>query len=238
MSSPTRPHGRLLAVLAGKARPFGPRGEPSAIVKVPCREAVCIGTSGLAGDEQGDRTHHGGPEKAVHQYAFEHYAEWKRELPANGEHFDRPGTFGENFSSLGMTEASVCIGDVFRAGTVVLEVSQARQPCWKLDARTGLRGMAARVQQTGRTGWYYRVLSPGSVREGDALELLRRPNPDWPLARLLHYMYVDMLNADALTEIAALPTLARSWRHLAEARLRRNAVEDWSGRLNLPESVQ
>lgn len=224
----------LLAVLTARARPFGPQGQTSGIFKTARTQAVYVDSSGISDDEQGDRRHHGGPEKAVHHYAFEHYAQWKEELPSSGEHFDRPGTFGENFSSLGMTETSVCVGDVFQAGSVTLEVSQARQPCWKLDLRTAVPGMAAKVQETGRTGWYYRVLNPGWVQQGDALMLLRRPNPDWPLRKLLHYLYVDRLNRDALAEMCALDCLAESWRNLAETRLRRNVVETWSSRLDIP----
>jgi MOSC domain-containing protein YiiM len=224
----------LLAVLAGKARPFGPEGHRSGIDKAPCSSRVYVDTSGLSGDEQGDRRHHGGVEKAIHHYAFEHYAAWKQDLPASSDHFDRPGTFGENFSSVGMTESSVCIGDVYLVGRATLEVSQARQPCWKLNVRTGVPDMAAKVQETGRTGWYYRVLRPGWVQAGDTLLLLSRPNPEWPLRRLLHCLYVDRLNRAALTQVVALTALTPSWRRLAEARLERNIVEDWSSRLSSP----
>lgn len=224
----------LLAVRVGKARPFGPRRQPSGIDKAPCSTRVYASTSGLSGDEQGDRRHHGGAEKAIHHYAFEHYAAWKQELPDRRQHFDRPGTFGENFSSLGMTEASVCIGDVYRVGSAVLEVSQARQPCWKLHVRTGVPDMAVTVQDTGRTGWYYRVLKPGWVRAGDTVLRLNRPHPEWSLRRVLHCLYVDRLNRAALTEIAGLRAPAPSWRRLAEARLQRNVVEDWSSRLSFP----
>ncbi len=227
----------LAAVLTGRARPFGPDGQPSGIFKAQRDEAVYVGHLGIRGDEQGDRRFHGGPEKAVHHYAFEHYAAWKSELRATSADFDRPGTFGENFSTLGLAEADVCVGDVFRAGGAVLQVSQARQPCWRLDVRTGVRGMAARVQRTGRTGWYYRVLAPGWVRHGDPLLLLERPNADWPLQRLLHHLYVDMLNEDALAEIRALRTLSPSWRKVAETRIARKAVEDWSRRLEVPGAL-
>ncbi len=225
---------KLVALLSAPARPFGPRGEPSAIFKTPLAGFADVGLLGIAGDEQGDRRHHGGPDKAIHQYPFEHYACWRQELAAHREQFERPGTFGENFSSVGMTEAGVCVGDVFRAGGAILEVSQGRQPCWKLDVRTGVGGMATRVQESARTGWYYRVLEQGRVHPADDLVLLRRPHPEWTLGRLLHYLYVDRLNREALAAIAALPALSASWRALAEARLRHGAVESWSGRLAPP----
>ena len=224
----------LLAVLVGKVRPFGPEGQQSGIDKASYPAQVYVNPLGLAGDEQGDRRHHGGVEKAVHHYAFDHYATWNKDLPQFGRHFERPGTFGENFSSVGMTEASVCIGDVYMVGSAMLEVSQARQPCWKLNVRTGVPDMAVRVQEGGKTGWYYRVLRSGWVQAGDSLVLLQRANPNWPLRRLLHCLYVDRMNRAALTEIAALAALAPSWRRLARARLERNVVEDWSARLSSP----
>lgn len=224
----------LVAVLWARARPFGPHGGPSGICKTQHAQAVFVDECGLSGDEQGDRRHHGGPEKAVHQYPFEHYAEWAAELPSSRENFDRPGTFGENFSSLGVTEDRVCVGDEFQVGEIVLQVSQARQPCWKLDVRTGVMGMAAMVQDACRTGWYYRVLHPGWVNQGDTLVLLRRPNPEWPLRKLLHYLYIDRMNREALAEISTLAFLAEGWRKLALTRLRLNVVEDWSSRLGIP----
>ena len=136
-----------------------------------------------------------------------------------------------------MTEADVCIGDIYRLGTALVEVSQARQPCWRLNERFGNAVMARRVQDTGRTGWYYRVLEEGRVGSGDRLELLDRPAMEWPLSRILHLLYRDTLNTDELTQLAQLSTLTESWRLLARHRLERNAVEDWSRRLNSPEEA-
>lgn len=225
---------KLLAVLAGKARPMGPHGEPSGILKRPCTDSVFVQAYGLPGDEQGDRRYHGGVEKAVHHYAFDHYATWRADLPASAPLFEQPGLFGENFSSIGLTETNVHVGDMFQVGTSVLQVSQARQPCWKLNIRTSIPDMAVKVQTTGRTGWYYRVIQPGWVKNGDEFNLLQRPNPGWPLQKILYYLYAECLNRAALTEIAGLSFLAYSWRRLAQARLDFNAVEDWSKRLNIP----
>lgn len=225
----------LLQVRVGTVRPLGPRGVPSAIAKEARDESVQVAVSGIVGDGQGDRVHHGGPDKAVHHYALEHYAVWKRELLEAGALFDHAGVFGENFSTLGLDEGGVCVGDVFDVGGAVLQVSQARQPCWKLDLRTSIPGMAARVQETARTGWYYRVLSPGPVRAGDRLRLAARPNPRWPLRRLLHYLYAEPMNRRALGEVAGLEALSSSWRGLVERRLRSGGVEDWSRRLTVPD---
>ncbi|WP_354682217.1 MOSC domain-containing protein [Cupriavidus necator] len=225
----------LGSVLTGQVRPFGPKGVPSGIAKAATKERVRVTTLGLAGDGQGDPRHHGGPEKALHHYAFDHYPAWRAELgphSAEGiEVLNRPGAFGENLSTTGLTEADVCIGDRFRLGSALVEVSQARQPCWKLNHRFGHAGMSRAVQQSLRTGWYYRVLAEGDVAAGDTLELVTRPYPQWSLQRLLQVLYVDRLDYAALADMAALPPLAESWRKLARQRLERREVEDMERRL-------
>ncbi|MGO4327892.1 MOSC domain-containing protein [Cupriavidus sp. 2TAF22] len=226
---------RIDEVLLGAVRPFGPKGVPSGIDKRPAAGVVRVTRLGLAGDGQGDPRHHGGPEKALHHYAFDHYAAWRRELAplsaAAAGLLSLPGAFGENLSSAGLTEKEVCIGDRYRLGTALVEVSQARQPCWKLNHRFGHAGMARAVQQSLRTGWYYRVLEEGDAGGGDCLALVERPCPGWSLHRLLHVLYVDRLDTVALADMAVLPSLAESWRKLARQRLERREVEDMERRL-------
>lgn len=224
----------LEAVLIGKAVPFRLPDTASAIDKQPVGRPVSVGPAGLTGDEQGDRRNHGGPDKAVHHYPLDHYAAWRSDLPfptASTELLDAPGAFGENLATLGLTEESVCVGDVFRIGTATLQVSQARQPCWKLNHRFGMKDMARRVQATGRTGWYYRVLEPGMVAMGDNITLLDRPLPDWTLARILRAFYQDTHDIRTLIGISVLEPLAMGWRELARRRVESGRVEDWTARL-------
>lgn len=224
----------IRTVLAGTIAPLGGRRVPSGIDKQPLTGRRAIGITGLAGDAQGDTKHHGGPEKALHHYAFDHYAPWKAEYPRLGSHLARPGAFGENISTLGLTEADVCIGDTYRLGTALVQVSQGRQPCWRLNERFDDPAMARLVQETGRTGWYYRVLEEGSVAVGDRIRLVERPLPDWPLTRVIDLLYRHTLDMTALAELAELPQLAISWRDLAGRRLKSRAVEGWSSRLETP----
>lgn len=163
---------RVREVRIGPARPFGPQGQPSAIDKRVVEGPTMASTTGLAGDTQGDPRHHGGPDKAIHAYAVAHYPVWAEEQPERAERF-RPGAFGENLVVEGATEADICLGDRWRLGDVLLEVSQGRQPCWKLNLRFGVPDMARRVQDTGRTGWYFRVIEAGSLHAG--LEAPDRP---------------------------------------------------------------
>lgn len=223
------------AVLAGRAVPFGRPGKVSAIAKHPVDGPRAVGIDGIEGDEQGEKKIHGGPDKAVHHYPFDHYAAWRAELadqPAGSPALLRePGAFGENLSTTGLTEAGLCLGDVWRAGTALLQVAQSRQPCWKLNVRFGVPDMAVRVQNSGRTGWYWRVLEPGTIGPGDRMAPVERPRPDWTLARVQHLLYVDVLNRDALAALLEVDGLPASWRKLAENRLARGKVEDWSARL-------
>lgn len=223
------PLGQLLTVLRGQAVPFTRPGSRSAIAKCPVASVVSVGTLGLEGDEQGDPRVHGGPDKAVHHYAQEHYAPWRSELGPLPV-LAAPGAFGENLASTGVTEQHICLGDQVRVGSVLLEVSQSRQPCWKLSDRFGVPDMAQRVQHSGRTGWYYRVLEAGTLQAGDMLTLVARPWPQWPLARVIAVLYHQPFDAAVLQALAALP-LTPSWRRLVDARLARGAVEDWTSRM-------
>lgn len=225
---------RIDAVLVGTPRAFGPKDVPSTIAaRYPASVPLAVGPEGFASDAVGDRKNHGGLEKAVHHYPRDHYAAWIADLAPAPSFLAEVGAFGENISTAGLTEDSVCIGDVFRAGTAVLQVSQARQPCWKLNVRFGRKDMATRVQDSGRTGWYYRVLEPGEIGPGDRLVLEDRPQASWTLARILRVLYVDTLNTDALSALAAMPELNEGWRRLAARRLETNKVEDWSARLGV-----
>jgi len=199
-------------VMLGRAVPF--RGdERSAIGKRPASGPVMAGPLGLAGDEQADLAVHGGADKAIHHYPHDHYPAWAFELDAHPL-LAGPGAFGENLTTTGLTEDRVCIGDRFRLGEARIEISQGRQPCWKLDHRFQRKGVTARVIETGRCGWYYRVLEPGAVAEGDGLDLVERPHPQWTVARVFRLLIGGGHKAEpqAVAELAGLTALAGSWR--------------------------
>ncbi|MDO5370298.1 MOSC domain-containing protein [Paracoccus sp. (in: a-proteobacteria)] len=214
-------------IRVGPVAPIAP-GVLSAIGKHPVDRPLWLGTEGFAGDAQAD-PRHGGPEKAVHHYDAGHYPSWRADLGDLPQL--APGGFGENLSSLGLTESGVAVGDRFRLGAALVEVSQARQPCWKLNIRFGIPDMARRVQDSARTGWYYRVIEPGMVAPGDGLVLAERRAPDWTLDRLWRVLYRDRLDRAELTAMAELAVLSNGWRALARRRLDNMAVEDWTARL-------
>lgn len=175
---------------------------------------VWLGRTNLAGDGQADRRFHGGPDRAVLAYAAAHYPIWRVEL---GRPDFPEGAFGENFTVDGLDEGSVCLGDTFAVGEALIQVSQPRQPCWKVARRWRMRGLPARVQRTGRTGWYLRVLREGFVAPGLALVLLERPCPEWTVTRATETMRRRIHEPDAATALAACPFLSASWRRALAA---------------------
>ncbi len=181
----------------------------SAFIKEPVAGPVWLGRTNLAGDAQADLQNHGGPDKAVLAYAAAHYADWRAEL-------GRPelpyGAFAENFTVDGLDERTVCIGDVYAIGEAQVQVSQPRQPCWKISRRWGMEELTARVVATGRTGWYLRVLVEGYVEPGMPVILLHRPFPQWTVARATEVMRHRRERPDAARELAACPLLSARWR--------------------------
>lgn len=208
---------RILSVQVGRARRMGTEDAPdpmqrpwsSAIFKDPVSGPVWADTIQLTGDEQADLRVHGGPDKAVYAYPVEHLRAWAIELGLG----EIPGGgFGENLTTSGLLEDGVCIGDTFRAGEVLLQVSHPRGPCWKLARRWNLPDLAIRVDQMGRTGWYHRVLREGHLQAGDALELLERLHPAWTVQRAYSVLRAPALSPAEALELAALPELAASSR--------------------------
>ena len=222
--------GSVRAVLTGRVQPYTRPGSRSAIDKQPLPGAVAVGPRGLAGDEQGDLRVHGGPDKAVHCYAWAHYAHWRETLPAAGAPLAQPGAFGENLSLDGLDEHGSCMGDRWQIGSAQFEVTQGRQPCWKLNDRFGVTDMARRVQDSGRAGWYLRVLQPGLLKAGDTVRLLQRPHPTWTVARLLQLIAERECDQTLLGAVLALP-LPPSWQKLFSRRRDQGQAEDWAGRL-------
>jgi MOSC domain-containing protein YiiM len=180
----------------------------SGIYKSGVRGPVFAGTTNLHGDGQADLKHHGGVDKAVLAYSADHYPEWRERLGIS----DMPyGGFGENLTIAGWSEDNVCIGDFCRIGRVIFEVSQPRQPCWKLARRWRIHELLGMVVRNGWAGWYLRVKEEGLIEAGMPVELIERPNPEWTIARanqILHHCPTDLELTLALAEV---PRLANAW---------------------------
>ena len=202
----------IRALLAGRVQPLS-RGEGSAIAKRPLSGAVQIGLFGIIGDEQADQVRHGGRDKALHHYPFDHYARWKEDAP-DRDFLRAAGAFGENISTTGLDENTVCIGDRFRLGSALVEVSQARQPCWKQGDRLAWAALPDLMVREGRSGWYYRVLEPGQAQAGDDLVLIDRPFPDWTARRVFDLLVGGKYKEDraALAFLSEMHVLFEGWR--------------------------
>ena len=159
-------------VFTGKVREYD-GSRPSAIAKIQVDGELTLTDLGLAGDEQAEAKIHGGPERALCHYPREHYRHWIAEFPEQADLFVAPA-FGENLSTEGLTEKNVYIGDIFRWGEALIQVTQPRSPCFKLNYHFAVSDMAQLMQNSGKTGWLYRVVAGGQVSSDAPLALVSR----------------------------------------------------------------
>jgi MOSC domain-containing protein YiiM len=219
---------RIEGVYIGGITVLEPEGQPTGIYKTPSAGPLRLTFTGLVGDVQADRRVHGGPEKALHHYAAENYARLAAAFPECAAAL-LPGSIGENISTHGWQEDSVCIGDIFRIGTALVQVSQPRSPCWKINHKFGVADMSRFVADHGVTGWYYRVMEDGDVGVGDDFVLQERQAPEVTLARLWQANIAHRPALDELAELTAAPGLTPGWvQKLGERRdwLQRNPGSD------------
>jgi MOSC domain-containing protein YiiM len=207
----------------------GGRTVESGFVKHAATGPVWVDGDGLAGDEQADLRVHGGADKAVCVYPGEHYPYWSarlgRALP--------PAAFGENLTTSGLLETDRRIGDVLALGEVRLQVSQPRRTCYKLAARHHRPQLAREVQESGRTGFYCRVLHPGWLHAGQFVELIASGPAEGSVAEVNRVMNVDRDDPDGVTRLLGVAGLPERWRATLQARLN-GRLEDDRARLDGP----
>ena len=209
---------KLLSVNVGLPREVDWRGRTvrTSIFKAPVSGRVRVGTLNLEGDQQSDLSVHGGRDKAVYVYPSEHYTFWRNELPGT----DLPwGAFGENFTTEGVLEDMVHVGDRLRAGSAEFVVTQPRMPCFKLGIRFGRPDMVKRFLQSGRAGFYLAVLREGEVSSGDSLEFVARDERGVTVADVVMLYTADAANEDLLRRVIELPELPEGWRDYFRKRL-------------------
>lgn len=188
------------------------------IYKTRVTQPLPLGYDGFTGDRQGDLRNHGGPHRTLCQYPAEHYAYWRTLYPHSAASF-LPGGFGENISTQGLTESDVCVGDIFRLGSAIIQISQPRMPCWRLSRKLGLLKLAKQMAQNGLSGWLYRTLEPGIIAPGDKLELTHRPTHAITLAALWTTRTATEPDLEKLERFANLEELYKSWRLAFSSRL-------------------
>lgn len=222
-----RSPGAVVAVRVGRVsqQNWNGRELSTAAAKDVVDAPVVVSTTGLAGDEQGDTKHHGGVEKAILAYAQENYEAWR----ADGVQIPEGGFF-ENLTVTGWPESVVHAGDVFRIGGVLVQVSQPRRPCTTLSARWAMRELPQLIQQTGRSGYYLRVLETGRIQAGDPMTFIRRLDGSVSVAEINRVMNVDRHDREGIDRVLASPELPRKWRTALTRRLT-GIFEDDSARL-------
>jgi MOSC domain-containing protein YiiM len=191
------------------------RSWATSFFRTPSPERCWLATTHLVGNVQADTKNHGTPNQALLLYAAVHHPAWRQELdrPEIG-----PGGFGENFTVAGLDEATACVGDVYAVGEAHIQVTGPRYPCIKISRRWGIPTLTARVAETGRTGWYCRVLQEGWVEPGVPILLVDRPYPTITVARVNDFGHGRNRDVEAARELAACSLLPEAWQRLVVSR--------------------
>lgn len=214
---------RLISVNVGLPREVKWKSKlvTTAIFKEPVEGRVTVNTLNVAGDGQADLDAHGGPSKAVYAYPAEHYATWRGEL----DDMELPwGIFGENLTTEGLLEDTVRIGDRFSIGTATLQVTEPRVPCYKLAVRFDRPDIVRLMNQTGRTGFYLRVLEEGVVEAGDDIDQLGQDPGEVTVADITRlHSGSEKNNAELMRQAISIAALGESWRGYFEHKLKKLA---------------
>ena len=202
---------KVVSVNVGMPREVAWKGMTvqTGIFKKPVAGTVKVGRLNLEGDQQADLTVHGGAAKAVYAYPAAHYDHWRRELPEVEFHW---GKFGENLTTDGLDEEGLCIGDLVRAGSALLTVTQPRLPCYKLAIRFDRDDMLKRFLVSGRTGMYFSVTEPGEVSAGADIEIISRDVNRISVADVTRLFLGQTRNAEQLARALRVSALPESWK--------------------------
>jgi MOSC domain-containing protein YiiM len=200
--------------------PWKGRAVSTGIFKAPVSGRIRLRTLNLDGDRQADLSVHGGPDKAVYAYPVEHYDYWHRELPDMALPW---GVFGENLTVEGLDENAVKIGDRFRVGSTEIAVTQPRLPCYKLGLKFGRDDIVKRLLASGRTGFYFKVVTEGDIAAGDPIVVSRSAEVSVPVSEITRLYARDKHDLDGLRRVAAIAALPDDWRDYFTERLRRRS---------------
>jgi MOSC domain-containing protein YiiM len=209
-------HGRVLSVNVGGVREFEYNGRPakSAIWKSPVQGRVQVRGVNIDGDDQADREVHGGPDKAVYAYAIEDYRWWEKQLGRSLEF----GEFGENLTTEGIDVNDARIGERWKVGSAILEISGPRVPCWRFAVRMNDKYFPRRFTEALRPGAYLRIIKEGDLARGDEVQVTDRPEHDLTIRYVFRIYSRDRDEAERLL---AVPQLSENWRAWADERLRK-----------------
>ncbi len=207
---------KIVGLYVGKKRPFGPRSQFSGIDKRPL-ESGEVDELGFVDDVQVDKRFHGGPERALHQYALKSYERIIKRFPLLHK-TATPGSIGENLTINGMNDTNVCIGDIYQLGDIKVQVSSPRIPCWKISHKMNMPDLDKYVAEKQITGWYYRVLEVGKLSIGDEVSRLERPNENLSISRFIQINNDKNASPEVLLEAANAVGLDPEWKERLERR--------------------
>ncbi len=207
---------KIISLNVGKPQTQTYRGKEvlTAGLKMPVASAM-LRLTNFDGDEQADLKNHGGPDKAVCVYSFDHYSFWEATLGGKLE----PGAFSENLTIAGLHESEVCLGDTFRVGGALVQISQPRQPCSKLAGKHGSKDLPDIVHETRFSGFYLRVLEEGVVTTGDPFELVSRHPAGVTVEFANQVMYRQRDGIESLQRVLAVAELSAAWRESLSKRI-------------------
>lgn len=202
---------KLVSINVGKAQReiYKNKEIATGIYKKPIEEEVYVSTVQIGGDQQADLVNHGGKDQAICAYPFEHLGYWEKTL-------NQPftvGAFGENFTIQGLNEENAHIGDIFEVGDVLIQISNPRRPCYKLGNRYKIEELPLLVQQTGYTGFYFRVLKEGFIKPGQNLRLVERKENNPTVAIVNNIIYHEENNVERLMQLIEVEELSERWRN-------------------------
>ena len=212
---------RIVSVNVGLPREVVWKGMTvhTAIFKEPVEGSVAVSTLNLAGDLQADLTVHGGADKAVYAYPAEHYDHWRNELA--GVRFPW-GAFGENLTTEGLDEHTLCIGDRLRVGSATLVVTQPRMPCYKLALRFDRDDIIKRFLTSRRSGFYFSVTAEGEVRKGSVVEILSRDPHQVSVVDIVRLYLGQTRDPELLRRAVKVSALPQNWKADLASKLRTN----------------
>lgn len=216
------------ALFAGKTQNY-PEHEPSAIAKSALLEATMLTNLGFASDEQYEQRFHGGVDRAICHYPFEHYEYWQQQFPKSAQYFKTPA-FGENISTLGVTEETAYMGDIYQLGAAIIQITQPRSPCYKLNFHLNIPEFSLQMQQSSRCGWLYRVIKEGIVTPNAQLKLLTRPG-NISVKEALNIAFNEPFDTERTIVLMSSPGLSTSWVRTMQNRLITQSIEPFDYRL-------
>ncbi|OUR96806.1 hypothetical protein A9Q84_10725 [Halobacteriovorax marinus] len=203
---------KIIGLFVGTPKELGPKKYITSIDKLAVTTSLVIKNESIEGDQVANLKYHGGPDRVIHHYSLEQYEYLKSAFPKYRELF-RPGSYGENITTEKLTEKDLCIGDIFKLGTAKIQITEGRKPCGTIDLKYGFKGVLKEIVNSGRYGWFYKVLQVGHVNIEDSLEFIERPYPNLNLEKVIHELFQNKdKDLIYLKEVSACPALSTRWK--------------------------